>query len=58
MNQIVANSDIMLKNSSYLSDDDIKRLKEVYELSKAGKNKLYSLEEMKKMVKERISRAK
>lgn len=57
MNQIVANSDIMLKNSSYLSDDDIKRLKEVYELSKAGKNKLYSLEEMKKMVKERIARA-
>ena len=50
MDKIVANSDIVVKN--YLSDDDVKRLKEVYELSKAGKNKLYSLEEMKKMVKE------
>lgn len=57
MDKIVANSDIMLKNSSYLSDDDIKRLKEVYELSKAGKLKHYSLEEMKKMVKERIAKA-
>ena len=56
MDKIVANSDIVVKN--YLSDDDVKRLKEVYELSKASKNKLYSLEEMKKMVKERIARTK
>ena len=49
MDKIVANRDIVVKN--YLSDDDIKRLKEVYELSKAGKLKHYSLEEMKKMVK-------
>ena len=56
MNRIIANSDIVVKN--YLSDDDVKRLKKVYELSKAGKNKLYSLEEMKKMVKERIARTK
>lgn len=57
MDKIVANSDIMLKNSSYLSDDDVKRLKEVYELSKAGKLKHYSLEEARKMIKERIAKA-
>lgn len=56
MDRMVANSDIVVKN--YLSDDDAKRLKEVYELSKASKNKLYSLEEVKKMVKERIARTK
>ena len=49
MDKIVANSDIVVKN--YLRDKEEKRLKEVYELSKAGKNELYSLEEMKKMVK-------
>ena len=56
MDKIVANSDIVVKN--YLSDDNVKRLKEVYELSKTGKKKLYSLEEMKKMVKEHIARTK
>ena len=56
MNKIVANSDIVVKN--YLSDNDITRLKEVYRLSKASKTKCYSLDEMKKMVKERIASAK
>lgn len=55
MDKIVANSDIVIKN--YLSDDDVKRLKEVYELSKAGKLKHYSLEEAKKIIKERIAKA-
>ena len=53
MDKIVANSDIFVKN--YLSDYDVKRLKKVYELSKAGNNKLYSFDELKKMVKERIA---
>ena len=56
MDKIVANSDIVVKN--YLSDDDAKRLKEVYELRKTDKNKLYSLKKKKKMVKERIARTK
>lgn len=55
MDKIVANSDIVVKN--YLSDDDVKRLKEVYELSKAGKLKHYSIKEAKKMIKERITKA-
>ena len=56
MNKIVTNSDIVVKN--YLSDNDITRLKEVYRLSKASKTKCYSLDEMKKMVKERIASVK
>lgn len=55
MDKIVANSDIFVKN--YLSDDDVKRLKAVYELSKAGKLKHYSLEEARKIIKERIAKA-
>ena len=55
MDKIVANSDISVKN--HLSDDDIKRLKEVYELSKAGKVRLFSFDEAKKMTKERIAKA-
>ena len=41
MDKIVANSDIVVKN--YLSDDDAKRLKEVYELSKTGKTSYTAL---------------
>ena len=55
MDKIVANSDIVVKN--YLSDDDAKRLKEVYELSKAGKLKHYSIKKTRKMIKERIAKA-
>ena len=55
MDRIVANSDIVVKN--YLSDNDVKKLKEVYELSKAGKLKHYSIKEAKKMIKERIAKA-
>ena len=55
MDQIVANSDIVVKN--YLSDNDVKKLKEVYELSKAGKLKHYSIKEARKMIKERIVKA-
>ena len=55
MDRIVANSDIVVKN--YLSDDDVKRLKEVYELSNAVKLKHYSIKEARKMIKERIAKA-
>lgn len=55
MDRIVANSDIVVKN--YLSDNDVKKLKEVYELSKAGKLKHYSIKEARKMIKERIVKA-
>ena len=55
MDRIVANSNIVVKN--YLSDNDVKKLKEVYELSKAGKLKHYSIKEARKMIKERIAKA-
>ena len=55
MDRIVVNSDIVVKN--YLSDNDVKKLKEVYELSKAGKLKHYSIKEARKMIKERIAKA-
>ena len=54
MDKIVANSYIVVIN--YLSDDDAKILKEVYELSKAGKLKHYSIKEARKMIKERIAK--
>ena len=55
MDKIVANSDIVVKN--YLSDNDVKRLKEVYELSKAGKLKHYSIKEAIKMIQAHIAKA-
>ena len=41
MDKIVANSDIVVKN--YLSDNDAKRLKEVYELSRLVKTSYTAL---------------